>query len=220
MRTLIIHIVNANGEVEPVEFNLKRLILGGWSGRKKEAVIAHIKELENLKIPKPERVPAFFHVGINLLTYDRFVGVMKRANNGEVEYVVFFEENSPKYVTVGSDHTDRELEKFDFQVSKQLYPKVIPPIAWKYEEVEKHWDKLIIRMYVDGVISQEASLKVLLRPMELFEEARVSGDGLVLFSGTIPSKGGRLAFGKNYMMEIEDPVLRRRISYTYQTYEL
>ncbi|MEM3703579.1 MAG: DUF2848 family protein [Candidatus Bathyarchaeia archaeon] len=220
MRTLTIYIVNANGEVEPVEFNLKRLVLGGWSGRKKEAVIAHIEELEDLKIPKPERVPAFFHVGINLLTCDRFVGVMNRANNGEVEYVVFFEGDGPKYVTVGSDHTDRELERFDFQVSKQLYPKVIPPIAWKYEEVEKHWDKLIIRMHVDGVLSQEASLEVLLKPLELFKEACVGSNGLVLFSGTIPSKSGRLAFGKSYRMEMEDPILRRRISYTYQTYEL
>jgi hypothetical protein len=56
--------------------------------------------------------------------------------------------------------------------------------------------------------------------MELLEEACVSSDGLVLFSGTTPSKSGRLAFGKSYRMEIEDPVLRRRISYTYQTYEL
>ena len=220
MRTLTLYSISANGEVEPIEFNLERLVLGGWSGRRREVVMTHIKELKGLKIPQPERVPAFFHVEINLLTYDRLIGVMKGRNNGEVEYVVFFKEDGPKYVTVGSDHTDRELERFNFQASKQLYPKVIAPIAWRYEEVKEHWDKLILRMYVNEAISQEASLEVLLRPEELFEEACVRSRGLVMFSGTIPSKEGRLAFGKSYRMEMEDPVLKRRISYTYRTYEL
>ena len=220
MKVLQLYVLHADGEIEPILFRYEKLVLGGWSGRNKEDVLAHVEELRKLGIPAPSEVPSFFYVGTNLLTSDREIKVLRGKNNGEVEYVLFLDEGKPRYVTVGSDHTDREVERTSFQISKQLYPKIISPVVWDYEEIYDHWDTLILRMYVDGKLSQEASLKSLLRPQDLIKEAGLNEDNAVLFSGSIPWKGGEVAFGRKYRIEMEDPILRRKIYYVYETHEL
>ena len=209
--------IRADGEVEPLRFEFDRLVLAGWAGRDKESVYAHIEELKRLGIPPPPKVPCFFHVGANLLTTERTVRVLESRNNGEVEYVLLLEGGRPKYVTVGSDHTDRDMERESFLLSKQLCPKVIPPIVWVYDEVIDHWDDLILRMSVDGKISQESPLKSLLKPQDLVREAGLGDCNAILFSGSIPWIGGEMAFGRRYRIELEDPIFRRKISYTYET---
>ena len=40
-------------------------------------------------------------------------------------------------------------------------------------------------------------------------------EGIVLFSGTIPTRAG-LIFGESYELEMEDPVLKRMIKHSYR----
>ncbi len=205
-------LLKADGEVIPVNPSFKELILAGWSGRDKDKVMEHVKELEEIGVPPPEEVPQFFRVGTHLLTHSKSITHLGGRNNGEVEYVLFVRGGRPLYLTVGSDHTCRDLERRSVPLSKWVYPKVIPPALWLYEEVRDHWDELVLRMYVDGVLAQESDLSYLLRPEDL--TSKLGYDEYVLFSGSIPWISG-LKFGEEYRIEIEDPVLGRKISYKY-----
>ncbi len=213
---LRLYLVHENWEVEPILLSFDKLVLGGWTGRRRENILAHIEELKSLGIPPPERVPSFFHVGTNLLTTNNSIDVLNENSNGEVEYVIFLEGGEPRYLTVGSDHTDRSLERESFLLSKQIYPKVIPPIVWSYDEVVEHWDDLILRMYVDGILAQESKVKELLSPVDLIREAGIGKRNAVLFSGSISWLNG-MVFGVKYRMEVEDPIIGRKIGYTYRT---
>ena len=74
-------------------------------------------------------------------------------NNAEVEPVIFFDEQEKMYVTVGSDHADRNLESTAGPKSKLWMPKIMGGEAWLYEEIKEHWDYLILRMsaYMEGI---------------------------------------------------------------------
>jgi hypothetical protein len=62
-------------------------------------------------------------------------------------------------------------------------------------------------------------LSEILDPRELLEKMPREGidrkEGLVLFSGTIPTKKG-LIFGDFYELELKDPVLKRSIKHSYR----
>ncbi len=212
---LNLHLIHEDWEIEPITFEFDRLILGGWTGRNERDVLAHIEELKSLGIPPPDKVPSFFHVGTNLLTTSNLIDVLDEDNNGEVEYVLLLEKGEPRYLTVGSDHTDRKLERSSFLLSKQLYPKIIPPIVWSYDEVVKHWDELLLRMKVDGKLAQKSGVRALLSPEDLVKKAGIGERNAVLFSGSISWIKG-MVFGREYMIELEDPVLDRKISYRYR----
>jgi hypothetical protein len=57
------------------------------------------------------------------------------------------------------------------------------------------------------------------RPQEMLEKMPREGidkkEGLVLFSGTIPTRE-RIIFGDSYDLELEDPVLKRSIKHGYR----
>ena len=65
------------------------------------------------------------------------------------------------WVTVGSDHTDRKAESFSVAVAKQICAKAVGRTAWRFEEVEPHWDRLMLRSFIqDGgkrVLYQEGT---------------------------------------------------------------
>ena len=202
----------SDGLYLPVDFEFDDLILAGWSGRDESKVLKHIKELKELGIPPPTSVPSFFRVGAHLLTTRRNFRSFGDRNNGEVEYVLFVREGRPLYVTVGSDHTSRDLERRSIPLSKRVYPKVIPPVVWSYMDVRDHWDELLLRMYVDGELAQESKLSTILAPEDLL--SRLEPGNFVLFSGSITWIDG-LKFGSEYRMEIVDPILVRKIAYSY-----
>ena len=202
-----------DGQYLPANFEFDDLILAGWSGRDESKVLKHVKELRELGVPPPTSIPSFYRVGAYLLTHERRVRSFGDRSNGEVEYVLFVKEGRPLYVTVGSDHTSRDLERGSVPLSKRVYPKVIPPVVWLYEEVRDHWDLLVLRMYVDGELAQDSELSSILAPEDLL--SRLPPGNFVLFSGSISWIDG-LKFGSHYRIEIYDPVLNRRIAYSYE----
>ncbi|MCS7102658.1 MAG: DUF2848 domain-containing protein [Candidatus Korarchaeum sp.] len=216
MRRIDLLLQSREGDLSPISFEFGKLLLGGWSGRSKEEVLAHVEELKKLGVPEPERVPSFFPVSCNLIDSSVRVQVIGDRTSGEVEYVLLVEGGEPKYVTVGSDHTDREVERLSVHLSKQLYPKVIPPLVWRYEEVEDHWDELVLRMSVDGVLSQESKLSSLLPPEDLLKLSGIAVENAVVFSGSISWIGGALRFGRRYSFSLTDPILGRRVGYSYE----
>ena len=126
------------------------------------------------------------------------------------------------WVGVGSDHTDRGFEKHSIPASKQMYPKVMAPTFWPYEEVKDHWDRIVLRAWaVEGdkrTLYQEDTLSSILAPDDLLAQipdadADAAG-ACVLFSGTIATRAG-LIFADRFDFEMEDPVLKRKIEHGY-----
>ena len=207
--------ISVNGK--EIEFEVKKLICAGYTGRNRELVMKHIKELELLGVPPPPKVPMMYEVSPHLITTDESVEVGSDKTSGEVEYVLLFGRDEV-YVTVGSDHTDREVEKIDVRRSKELCPKVIAKEAWRFEEVKDYWDEILIRSFIkedDEIkIYQEGRLSSILHPNDLVKEISGTPNGLVLFSGTIPLKE-KLTFSKYYKIEMVDPVRDRSIVHQY-----
>ena len=202
-----------------LDFEVKALFCGGYAGRDQEEVRKHVAELRKIGVPAPERIPVAYPVSTYLLTTDDEIEVQSEETSGEVEYVVLVGEGE-LYVTVGSDHTDRELERISVPKAKQMYPKVIPEVVRPYDEVKGHWDELIIRSYVvkDGRrrLYQERPLEALIGVERLMEIVGEWGPGWVLFSGTVPTVDGELVYADEFEMEIHDPILDRRISHRYR----
>ena len=205
-----------------IEISIKRLICFGWSGRVKEKVMEHVKELAKLGIPGPKSIPEIYLIPPYLAYTGDYIEVYTKVDSGEVEYVLLFSDEGEIYVSVGSDHTDRVLERFSIEKSKQIYPKVIAPKVWLYEEVIDHWDDLILRsrIKVDErmEIYQEDCLKALIRPEEIMKIIEKYFDlrNMAIFSGTIPTKKGEVVSTSFFEMEFVDPILRRVIKHSYK----
>jgi len=203
-------------------FTADRLVCGGWVGRDQKSLQAHIDELVRLGVPPPRRIPIYMNFSTYLLTTDDEITVVSDKSSGEVEYVLLCS-GEEVWVTVGSDHTDREVETKSIPGSKQMYGKCLPPECWPYLEVKDHWDELILRCWgtkgTERTLYQESRLSEILDPRELLEKMPREGidrkEGLVLFSGTIPTKKG-LIFGDFYELELKDPVLKRSIKHSYR----
>lgn len=217
-----LEVINKDGLSETVDFEVKYLVLGGYSGRNTEGVMKHIEELAKLGVPKPPRVPMLYPISRYLLRFDEEVEVLDDKTNGEVEYVLFVDKDI-LYVTVGSDHTDRDLEKYGVRKSKQMYPVIIPKKVWKYKDVKDHWDEIVIKSFITvkgkEILYQEDPLKALHPPEKLIEdiekELKIDKNGLVIFSGTIPSITGELLFGEEFKILMHDPVLKRSLEHKY-----
>ncbi len=226
LKNFKINIISKDWHVDTLDFKIDLLLLVAWSGRKKEDVMKHIEEGEKIGIPAPKRIPALYPVSTYLLDTYNEIEVQTQYTSGEVEYVLFVDEDI-RYITVGSDHTDRDLEKIDIRKSKQMYPKIIAPIAWKYEDVKDHWDDLILisKQWINGkeIIYQNASLRTLITPddlLKIVDEFKIPRKNLIIFSGTVATVTGKIMFGEKFRMEMIDPILDRRISYEYRIRQL
>jgi hypothetical protein len=203
-------------------FTADHLVCGGWVGRDQKGLQAHIQELVQLGVPAPRTIPIYMNFSTYLLTTDDEITVVSDMTSGEVEYVLLCS-GDETWVTVGSDHTDRDVETKSIPGSKQMYAKCLPPECWPYAEVKDHWDRLILRCWVtkgpERSLYQEAPLSDILGPQELLERMPREGidkkEGLALFSGTIPTRSG-VIFGDSYDLELEDLVLNRTIQHRYQ----
>ncbi len=203
-------------------FAVRRLICAGWVGRDPEALQAHIDELARHGVPPPSRTPIYLNFAPHLVTTDDMVDVVSPESSGEVEYVIL-KRGDEMYVGVGSDHTDRGFEKYSIPASKQMYSKVMAPVVWPYEEVEGHWNDIVIRSWTSSdnqrTLYQDEALAGILDAKELLEQLP-RDDGLpahefVLYSGTPATKTG-LIYGDAFEFEMEDPVLHRTIRHGYR----
>jgi hypothetical protein len=203
-------------------FTADNLVCGGWVGRDQKGLQAHIDELVQLGVPAPRRIPIYMNLSTYLLTTDDEVTVVSDKSSGEVEYVLLCS-GEEVWVTVGSDHTDRDVETKSIPGSKQMYAKCLPPECWPYPDVKDHWEGLILRCWVTKgtarTLYQEAALSEILDPQGLMGKMPREGmdkkGSFILFSGTIPTKGG-LIFGDSYELEMEDPLLKRAIRHSYR----
>lgn len=195
-------------------------VIAGWTGRDAVAVEKHIKELEALGVKRPATTPIFYRVAAARLTTDDTIEAVGESSGGEVEFVLL-QDGGRLWVGAGSDHTDREVEKYGVTVSKQLCDKPIASVFWSYEEVAPHWDELILRAHVieggKSALYQEGAVTAMMHPHALMQKHSSIGlrDGTLLFGGTLAAHGG-VRPTSEFSFELEDPVLGRKIAHRYR----
>ena len=215
-------IVEGDG-TEKLTFEVRRMVNAGFTGRDLGEVQKHIDELKKCGITTSQEIPAFYPMLPDRITTNKRIKVLPDSKtSGEVEYVLLLD-GEHVYVTVGSDHTDRELEKHSIPMSKQIYFNVLAPKVWRYEDVKGYWDDLILRAWVEEnsqrQLYQEGKLEKIIRTEELIEkvQSHVTGDlrGTVIYSGTLPTIGGGLCFSSHFEMELIDERVGRTIRHAY-----
>jgi hypothetical protein len=99
--------------------------------------------------------------------------------------------------------------------------KPIAAKAWRYDEVAPHWERLVLRAYVrrggERLLYQEGSVATMRAPDDLI--ARYAGAGRLpagtaMFCGTL-AVHGEIAAADRFEMELEDPVLGRKLTHGY-----
>jgi hypothetical protein len=196
-------------------------VIAGWTGRDVAALDRHIEELKAIGVQPPSKVPLYYRVAAQMLTQADRIQVLGDDTSGEVEPVLVGAADR-LWVAVGADHTDRKLESYGVAHSKQVCPKVIGRTAWRFEEVEPHWDRLMLRSFItEGdrkVLYQEGPLAKIRAPRELISGWREGGKrlpaGVAMFCGTLPALGA-IRSSSRFEMEIEDPVLGRKLAHAY-----
>jgi hypothetical protein len=195
---------------------VKELIIAGWTGRDEAALKKHIKELEEIGVKPPKTTPIFYRVAAQLLTHDDEIQVSGPDTSGEVEFVLF-KTPTDLFVRVGSDHTDRKAETVGVSLSKQLCAKPVSRESWNYREVEPHWEKLVLRSWIlendSKILYQEGPVTAMRSPEDLMARYPLRS-GYAMFCGTLAAKGG-IRPAERFAMELEDPVLKRKLRHEY-----
>jgi hypothetical protein len=212
--------VEDKGVGTPLTLAIDRAVIAGWTGRDPVARDKHIAELEAIGIARPATTPIYYRVAASRITMADRVEVSGGDSSGEVEFVLIGWQGRI-FVGCGSDHTDRKVEAYSVTVSKQMCDKPVASVLWELEDVIDHWDQMILRSWavIDGarVLYQEGTLDGMLPVQDLI--ARGFGgkglpDGCAMFGGTFAAKGGIRAASR-FEFELEDPVLKRKISHGY-----
>ena len=209
---------HANGDIDLV---VDHLYVAGWTGRNKDAVEHHIKELAELGIAPPSQVPLYYRVSASLLTQNDIIEVLGDGTSGEVEPLLI-QNGGDIWIGLASDHTDRELEAHSVAASKQACPKPAALELWNYGTVRDHLQALILRCSIrengKWVTYQEGALSNI-RPLDELIGASGFGDKSAMLCGTLGAIGGVRPAG-NYKMELEDPVLKNTIRMEYAVKQL
>jgi hypothetical protein len=215
---LIFDRLSRSGE-DRIGFKPRELVIGGWAGRDEAALRHHIEELAAIGVPRPSSVPVYYRVSAENLSQAERLAVLGPDSSGEAEPVIFSMADG-LWLGLGSDHTDRKAETMGIALSKQLCGKPVGRTLWRLDEVEPHWDDLMLRAWatIEGarVLYQEGPLAGLRTPADLIGR-RPEGPlapGTVMFGGTLSAVGG-IRPASRFEMELEDPVLGRRMRHAY-----
>jgi hypothetical protein len=216
---------HAEGGIEEVAVEIEDLVIAGWTGRDVAALNHHIEELKAIGVPPPSSVPLYYRVSAELLTQADRIQVVGDDTSGEVEPVLVGAADR-LWVTLGSDHTDRKAESFSVAFAKQICAKAVGRTAWRFEEVEPHWDRLMLRSFIQNggrrVLYQEGPLARIRAPRDLivgWQGNKRLPVGAAMFCGTLPCVGA-IRPSERFEMELEDPVLGRTLTHSYHVQSL
>ena len=200
---------------------IRQLILAGWTGRDRAAQEKHIVELEQLGVRRPPTIPVYYRASSSRVTTSDSIEVVGTDSSGEVEFIMLQIDGS-LWIGAGSDHTDRKVESYNITVSKQMCDKPVAREIWLFDEIQNHWDSLILRAWAvqagNRRLYQEGNVSAMLHPRDLIAGYMRNGtsltDGTAMFSGTLAAIGG-IQPADRFEFELDDPVLKRRLAHGY-----
>jgi hypothetical protein len=211
------------GKTDQITVEPRTLIVAGWTGRDEAALNHHIEELAAIGVPRPSSVPVFYRNAVsNVVQTDR-LEVLGPDTSGEVEPVIVTLSDG-LWVGLGSDHTDRKAETMGIALSKQLCGKVMGSVLWRFDDISAHWDQIMIRAHavIGGArtLYQEGPLATMRHPDDLIARyGKPLAPDTIMFCGTLGAKGG-IRPASRFEMELDDPVLKRRMTHAYDIIEL
>jgi hypothetical protein len=197
-------------EDRTVHVDVATVVICGYTGRDPAAVERHIAELEAIGVARPASVPEVTVLDGEVVTQAARIGPYGGRSSGEAEPVLVFGDGE-WFLTVGSDHTDRDLERTDMRAAKAACEKPIARAAWSSGFAAPAWDDLRLRSfagphpgtaYQDAMVSSLAPCEAL---VELIAAAVDDLDGTVGFCGTVPVLTGDLRFAAEWRVELVAP---------------
>jgi hypothetical protein len=208
-----------------VAADIRALVIAGWTGRDAARVEAHVRELEAEGIPRPPRTPMFYRLSPALITTGPVIEVIGSSTSGEVECVLVSRADG-LWVGVGSDHTDRSLERTSVAKSKQVCAKPVAPVIWRFDDVAPHWDRLELRSFIEVAGAprpyQDGTAAAMLPSEALLADFTTRGGtfeaGTAMFCGTLATLAA-IQPSVRFEMHLHDPVLGRTISHSYRVLE-
>lgn len=213
------HIDNS---ITPIALTMDCCVAAGYTGRNREKVQAHIDELNKLGVTTPYDIPALYWISPTRLSNHEELVVVGNETSPEVEFFIGTDQEGNLYVTVASDHTDRELETVSVGKSKQVCDKILGDLFWKVEDTAEHWDEIQLESQVlqEGrwITYQSGTLADIMHYQELLEligKDLPAGEAPALLSGTLPLKEGETIYSTGCIIKMSDPVLKRQIVKQY-----
>jgi hypothetical protein len=139
---------------------------------------------------------------------------------------VLFFSRGEWWLSVASDHTDRQVESYSVAVSKQMCAKPMAASAWRWSDVQAHQDtvELRSRIFEDGRwIDYQRGTLAAIRPLADLRnglaEAAKNPEGLFMTCGTLGAlpnaRGQGIRPAAQMEIELHDPRLQRRIVHRY-----
>ncbi|CAH1662152.1 conserved hypothetical protein [Hyphomicrobiales bacterium] len=199
-----------NGRVRKTTLELKRCYNLGSATRKADTAIAHQDEVKKIGIAIAFDIPAprIYPIGADNITAAGEITVQGEETSGEVEIVIVVTDDI--YVGVGSDHTDRALERTSIVWSKQACANVLAPKLWRWSDVKDRWDSFVMRSWVDGRLYQECLTEVFLSPeamLDVLKErvADLPARDFCVFGGTVAALNKSIGFGRRWEFEMAQP---------------
>lgn len=189
-----------------------RLIIIGYAARDEKSVRHHIDELAKIGVAPPPEVPMLYELDAELVTTAPSITVGGPQTSGEVEPVLIRSKRR-WYLSVGSDHTDRDMERDDVWSSKAACAKPVAdkmialPDGVEEGSFDSVWDRCVMRSTADGDDYQAGTLLALRQPSDIIARVRAYGDDeaetLVLFAGTLPILDGVFRPSESFFGEID-----------------
>jgi len=201
------------------------VVIAGWTGRDLAAIEHHIDELAALGVPRPSSVPLYYRVACQMLTQSPEIEALGAHSSGEAEPLFFFAQGE-WWLSVASDHTDRQVESYSVAVSKQMCAKPVAAAAWRWTDVAAHQDTLELRSRIleNGEwIDYQRGTFASIRPLEALRQGMPGADapveGMFMTCGTLGAlpnaRGEGIRPATHMQIEIYDPKLQRRIVHGY-----
>lgn len=188
---------------------IKTAVAAGFTGRDQAAIDHHIEELRAIGVSPPPNVPILFPVIPTLVTNTGHISVYQDTTTPEIE-VAFIRYQGRDYITVVSDQTDRKLEVQSIELSKNVCPKILGRTVWPLDAVADRWDSLRLISTCGDTVLQDGTLSQMLHPQKIFDfvEKTAPGEdreGMVIFSGTIPTQAEPPKEGATVSLRLIDP---------------
>ncbi len=222
MFTLQSHVLLKNGEKHTIELLMDSCVAAGYTGRDQGSVTSHIDELKRLGVTPPYSIPALYWISPARLIQHNTITVIGKRTSPEVEFFLATDRDGQLYVSVASDHTDRELETISVAKAKQICDKVIGDIFWKVSDIESHWDEIQLSSAVlqddKWQEYQKGSLKDILpyqSILTLLQDEAIAANKPAILSGTVPLIEGEPVYSTSCKITLLDPILQRKITKTY-----
>ena len=200
-----------------LDFEARRVLVAGYTGRDAAQVRAHIAELERQGIPAPPSVPTAYVLDASFAltaTKDEEITLGAARVSGEAEPALLFPTHrlEDALVSVISDFTDREEERRSIAQSK-LQPKPLSSQAPRDIRMSRVLDEIALRSWVTAggqrPFYQSGKLAQLSTPRELLQKLNavlnISSDlqGTVLLMGTLPLLTKEFSFSHYFACEME-----------------